>query len=577
MKNRSIIIIISIALVTCFSCNRNNPTLQLVENMEFVTYQGGAIITMEGEQMQEVEAVVVDGDKIVYQGDLDEVKKVYGKTTIRDLNGKTMLPGFIEPHVHPSIAVTVLPNEIIGPYDWDLPGGIKKGAKTKDEFRERLRSALSERANEDEMFLVWGYHQMWHGELSRQELNNIAGDQPLGIIHRSFHEFFVNDAALEKLNITKDEFENLPQVDWKKGHFYEAGWLAVLPKIVGALFVPSKLKQGTEMMNTIIQKNGITTIAEPGFPSSNFLLEYGMYQSSMSIAPPYDLYLIPNGTRLYHAKGGNEAALEFIEGLPEYNSTHLTFLPKQVKLFADGAMYSQLMQMKEGYSDHHEGQWMTNLDLLKSQVEFYWENNYKIHVHANGDLGIQEMIDMVAPLKKEKDFDHRFTLHHMAYFTSDQAEQMKALKMEASVNPYYLWALSDKYSEEGLGEERATHLVRTKSLLDNDIPVSFHSDFSMAPLSPLTLAWVAVNRVTSGGKHVSQNQRISVYEGLKAITIDAARTLNLEHEIGSIAKGKRANFVILEQNPFLINPMKLKDIIIHSTIHNGNEFINMTK
>lgn len=555
-----------------FSCHQEILIDPAIDNSKLITYFGGHIITMDGSKFEEVEAVVIEGDSILFVGSTKDAKRVYGRTAMVDLDGKTMLPGFIEPHVHPSIAVTVLPNEIIGPYDWDLPGGIKKGAKSEKEFRERLTNALAKRAKADEVFIVWGYHQMWHGELSRTILNEIAGDQPVGIIHRSFHEFFVNDAALKIMNIEEKEFKDQPQVDWGKGHFYEAGWLAVVPKIAGALFVPSKLQKGMAMMNTIIQKNGITTIAEPGFPSSNFMLEYGMYKSSMDIEPPYDLYLIPNGTRLYHVHGGNEGAKEFIEKLPNYNSTQLTFLPKQVKLFADGAMYSQLMQMKDGYEDDHEGQWMTGLDVLKKQVEFYWNNNYKIHVHANGDLGIEELINMVGPLRNEKNFEHRFTLHHMAYFSPDQANKMGELKMEASVNPYYLWALSDKYAEEGLGVERATHLVRTKSLLENDIPVSFHSDFSMAPLSPLTLAWVAVNRVTSGGKKVSQHERISVYEGLRSITIDAARTLNLESEIGSIAVGKRANFVILEEHPLKIDPIELKDIKIYSTIYRGQEF-----
>ena len=147
-------------------------------------------------------------------------------------------------------------------------------------------------------------------------------------------------------------------------------------------------------------------------------------------------------------------------------------MPKQIKLFADGAIYSQLMQMKEGYTDGHEGEWMTPLQLLENQIQFYWDNNYKIHVHANGDLGIQELIDMVDPLYKEKPYDHSFTLHHMGYFTTDQADQMADLEMEASVNPFYLWALSDKYSEFGLGKERAASLVRTNSLVERDIPIS---------------------------------------------------------------------------------------------------------
>jgi hypothetical protein len=92
----------------------------------------------------------------------------------------------------------------------------------------------------------------------------------------------------------------------------------------------------------------------------------------------------------------------------------------------------------------------------------------------------------------------------------------------------------------------------------------------MAPMEPLTLAWTAINRVTSQNSSFSQDQKISVYEGMKAITIDAARTLNLEKQIGSIAEGKRSNLVILNENPFSVNPMKIKDIKVLATIFEGN-------
>lgn len=552
----------------CVACDSSMKSQITVDPSDTATiYHGGEILTMDGSAPDYIESVVIDDGTIVYTGDLNGAKNTYVNASTIDLLGKVMMPGFIEPHVHPSIASTVLPNTIIAPHDWALPSGIQKGVKTKSEYRKRLTDALKGQ-KKDEMFLTWGYHQLWHGELSRQELNDLAGDQPVGIIHRSFHEFYVNDAAIKLLGLQEDDFAQHPQVNWAKGHFYEGGWMAVVPKIGPVLFNPVKLGEGMAMMTQLVLDNGITTIAEPGFPSTSFFFEYGLYKQALE-ASPFDVFLIPNGTRLYHGQGGNEEALSFIDSLENHNAGNLRFLPKQIKLFADGAIYSQLMQMKEGYTDGHEGEWMTPLQLLENQIQFYWDNDYKIHVHANGDLGIQELIDMVEPLYDEKPYDHRFTLHHMGYFTSDQADQMASLKMEASVNPFYLWALSDKYSEFGLGEERAESLVRINSLAERDIPISFHSDFSMAPLSPLTLAWVAVNRVTAGGNKVSQEERVTPYQAMRAITIDAARTLDLEESIGSIEVGKRANFVILESDPLKVDPMEIKDVQVFGTVFDG--------
>ena len=209
------------------------------------------------------------------------------------------------------------------------------------------------------------------------------------------------------------------------------------------------------------------------------------------------------------------------------------------------------MQMEDGYSDGFEGQWMTPLALFEEQMNFYWDKGYKINIHANGDLGIQRCLDIAEKMmKRNPRKNHRLTLHHIGYFTDEQADQIQQLGIEASANPYYLWALADKYSEYGLGPDRARNMVHMKSLKDRDVPFSLHSDFGMAPLEPLTLAWTAVNRVTSEHTLVSQDQRIDVFTAMQGITINAARTLELEDEIGSIKVGKTANFTLLEENPF---------------------------
>jgi len=113
-----------------------------------------------------------------------------------------------------------------------------------------------------------------------------------------------------------------------------------------------------------------------------------------------------------------------------------------------------------------------------------------------------------------------------------------------------------------------------KLLFDRDIPMSFHSDFAMAPAEPLTLAWTAINRVTSEGTEITQDQRIDVYTAMKAITITAAHTLMLENEIGSIKVGKTSNFTILEENPFKVDPMHIKDIFVVGSIYHGKVHLN---
>ncbi len=567
-------ILIVFLIVTFISCNKtsNETKKSFSDNLNTVVYYGGDIISMDGKELELVESIVSQNDEIVFIGSKEEALKRFPNGKKHDLKNHVMMPGFVEPHVHPSLAATMLPNEIIAPYDWVLPNGTKKGVTGHEAYMERITNSITQNAKEGQMYFIWGYHQLWHGELSRDIINVITKDKPVGIIHRSFHEIYLNDAAIALLGIKKEDFKGNPQVEWEKGHFFEGGWLALVPKMAPIMLEPTRYMEGLGMMTQLIQKNGITTVAEPGFPSADFNGELTLLKKEMAKNPPYDVYLIPSGTQLFGMKGGNKEAMAFMETLDSlYNTDNIQFLPKQVKLFSDGAIYSQLMQMKDNYTDGHHGEWMTPLDLFKDQISMYWDNGYKIHVHSNGDKGIQQVLDyLTLDQKRNPRKDHRLTLHHMGYFTDEMAEEIKALGVESSVNPYYLWALADKYSENGLGKERGENLVRINSLVKRNIPVSFHSDFSMAPMEPLTLAWTAVNRVTSQNSSFSQDQKISVFDAMKAITIDAARTLNLEKQIGSIAKGKKANFVILDKSPFSIEPIKIKDIKVLATVFKGD-------
>lgn len=223
--------------------------------------------------------------------------------------------------------------------------------------------------------------------------------------------------------------------------------------------------------------------------------------------------------------------------------------------------------------DGHEGEWLTEPEELASKAKGYWDTGYQLHIHTNGDKGHEVVLDIIENLIKEnpKD-DHRTTLHHLGYSTEAQSKRIADLNMLVSANPYYLYVLGDKYSEMGLGPERATKIFRGQSLIENDIPLSLHSDFTMAPVKPLTLAWVAANRITGNGNQLSPELQISLDEALRAVTIEAAYAIRMEDQIGSIKVGKKADFTILEQDPYAIPLEKLKDIPIWGTVFEGEVF-----
>jgi predicted amidohydrolase YtcJ len=138
-----------------------------------------------------------------------------------------------------------------------------------------------------------------------------------------------------------------------------------------------------------------------------------------------------------------------------------------------------------------------------------------------------------------------------------------------SANPYYPVALADNYRSNGLDPERADNMVRVGDVDKAGISYSLHSDMPMAPGQPLFLMWSAVNRVTNDGNLRGPDQRVSPVGALKAVTLDAAYSLQMEKDVGSIEPGKLANFTILADNPIKIDPMKIKDIAVLGTVQEG--------
>ncbi|MCP4403262.1 MAG: amidohydrolase family protein, partial [bacterium] len=284
---------------------------------------------------------------------------------------------------------------------------------------------------------------------------------------------------------------------------------------------------------------------------------------------PFRFYFIPDGKSLaaLHLEGDligeTEKVLEWGEGMT-------SFLPKQVKLFADGAIYSQLMQMKDGYLDGHKGEWMMNLDIFERSFQKYWDAGYQLVIHQNGDAGLERVLNTLETnMRRNPRHDHRTTAVHFGFSTKEQVIRLKALGAIVSANPYYTVALADKYSEAGVGPERAQEMVRLGDVERAGISFSFHSDMPMAPEKPVYLMDCAVNRITSSGKVAGPNQRVSREKALEAVTIDAAYSLRLEDEMGSIEAGKMANFTVLEDNPLTIAAKHIKDIKVWGTVHEG--------
>ncbi|HGG64865.1 MAG TPA: amidohydrolase [Rhodobacteraceae bacterium] len=519
-------------------------------------------------------AVAVRDGNILEAGTLESLKPwLEGADYIIDerFDDKTIMPGFIDPHLHPFIGAILLPTTFITALEWNLPDRRVPATIGRKAYLLALKENFAKDDGALPLFVTWGYHQLWHGEITRSDLNNVSASRPIMVWHRSFHEFILNDAAIELLDISQEVMYRHPQIDAERGRFYETGAMAAIAALKPFLFSESWFGRGLQQLHRVLQHGGHTTVADMAWGIFDFEMEWAALVRSMDTdVPPYRCMLIPTGIPHLDVSVDPEATFAQVKSLCE-RGTKALFFDDHVKFFADGALFSELFQLEPpGFIDGHEGEWMTPPHALIDAMRPYWNAGWKIHIHCTGNLGLELALDALAALQFERPrFDHRFTIEHFGTSTEEQVARIKALGAIVSANIWYLHELGEVFANTSIGYERASQMVRLGSLARANVPFALHSDYTMAPAEPLVAAWVAVNRVTQSGAVFCENERVSVHQAMQAITINAAIMLGQENRIGSIRAGKKADFTVLDEDPYKVDPMLLKDIRIHATVFEG--------
>ncbi|MFP6582765.1 MAG: amidohydrolase [Candidatus Hydrogenedentota bacterium] len=536
-------------------------------NARYVAVEDGRILGV-GKSLDEL-SVWLDG----YEYRLD--------TKFRD---KVLLPGLIDPHLHPLLGAVLLPTEFITPEDWTLPTGQIKGVRTPEAYRDRLVELVAA-APKDKPFITWGYHELWHGELDRNALDQIDSERIVIVWQRSFHEIIVNSAAMAFLGFeTEEELTkalDVPGVDplhanFTAGQFSETALAIVLPRLQSTILAPSHLGKGMKMLQQMLRSNGVTTIADMAtgiFAPYN--VEAGLIRQTFERSDsPARVVLVPNVKSMIAGMGSAEAVVDYLHEQQAKQQGHRVFLNNRIKLLADGAFFAQYMRLNPpGYSDGHKGKWLTEPAELEEIARVFWNADFEIHCHVNGDEGLDVVLNTLETLQRESPRpNHRFTLEHFGYATSTQARRVHALGALVSAQPNYLYVLSDIYAKHGMGYDRASRMVMLGTLERQGTVVALHSDLTMAPAEPLFLAWIAANRINMEGSVMAPSERLSLDAALRAITIDAAYVIGLEHEVGSIVSGKRADFAVLEEDPYEVGAIGLKDISVWGVVFEGEVY-----
>ncbi|MGA1182669.1 MAG: amidohydrolase [Ilumatobacteraceae bacterium] len=551
-------------------------------NNSTTVFVAKSFITMD-DALPRAEAVAVRGGEIVAVGTLDQVTAKLTEPFHIDysLQHHVVMSGLIDQHLHPLLGATTLTTEVIAPEDWVLPETVHRAATTPEQYDERLRTAHRNLPNGEWLF-SWGFHRLWHGVLTRARLDSLAGDRPVAVWQRSCHEWILNTAALNAIGFTRDKAMGTAyeytQLDFDAGHFWENGWMKVLsPYLMPVFMTRTRFEIGLELLVSYLHMNGVTAINEPGI---HWRLEpWDLYQQILGrdSTPVLSTFMVDGRNQVLKNLSPADTIANAQRQVERGRGTKVLVLDRHAKLFADGAIVSQMMQMKDPYLDdqgnpdpHHHGEWIMEPHELRRAFDTYWDAGWQLHIHVNGDHGLEVLTDIIEDAQRRTPrIDHRTVIVHFANSNEPLIDRLRAAGAIVSANPYYPVGFADKYAKHGLGPERADAMVRAQSVLRRGMHLSYHSDLPICASDPLRMAGWGVNRITASGRVAGPEQRIGVHDALRAVTIEAAYSWRMEDTLGSITVGKRANFTVLDQNPYEVDPSKLDTIRVLGTVYEG--------
>ncbi|AAZ24744.1 amidohydrolase [Colwellia psychrerythraea] len=561
--------------VFMFSCSvdESKETLPKTQTSQSISsiYYGGDILTMVGDSPHYVEAVVESEGRIVFTGDKSKALN-FTKNTLNHVNlqGKTMLPGFIDGHGHVvnTGLQSLLANLLPAP-----DGGAQSHADIVD-----IMTAWSNDSNNQEVInsLGWimglGYDDGQLAEKahpSAEVLDKISTEIPILLIHQSGHFGAMNSKAIELLGLTaasKDPqggvYRRNPD-GTPNGVLEENAFFNSFYPILGKM--TQELKDKSFIAGQLSYASFGYTTAQDG---------RSMADESATMARASQANKLLIDVVSYPDIIVNRKSLT-----TQYNSAQYTnkYRIAGAKLTLDGSPQGKTAWLSEPYhappfgqNAHYAGYGVITNDEAAKYLSDAFENNWQIITHANGDKAIDQLVYAInIAAKQHGNEDRRPVLIHGQTLRADQIQSLVKLKIFPSLFPMHTFYWGDWHVESVLGHPRADFISPTKSVLEAGLKFTSHHDSPVTKPSSLRVLDATVNRTTRSGVILGPSERVSPYIALKALTDWAAYQHFEEKNKGTITVGKQADFVILDKNPLKIEKVNLGKLKILQTISYG--------
>lgn len=572
MLKKIIPTIVSLSLVAgCGSNTGNNVSVEPkpAKVTKAHLYYNGDIIPMNTIKPSMVEAVVEQGGRIVYVGNLAKAKDQFADIEQVDLEGKTLLPGFIDPHSHFGMV-----SNSMGQVDLNSPpvGDISS-------IEQMLAALVAYKKDNNiadgEWVYGWGYDESQLTDKrhpTKMELDKALPNNPVYIQHTSGHMGVANSLALKEMQVSA-ETENpeggmigrLPNSNEPNGLVQETAMYPFVGHMLQVL--NSKQAEFFDQTQNFYARNGITT-AQDGMTDREAIRFFQSQadQGKLKI----DLVSLAGFSEL--ESNLKDSELKF----KDYKNG---FKVQGTKVIADGspqgktAFFTQpYLTQVEGCDKDCTGLPSVSQETLNDLFKLAYEADNQLFIHANGDASIDMIIKAheyaAEALNQPLDKDRRTIVIHSQFVRDDQLQTFKQYNIEPSffTNHAYFWG---DVHVENLGKKRAEFLSPIVSADKLGLKYTNHSDATVTPIDPVFTLWTAVNRLSRSGKLIGSEQKASPYQALKSITSHAAYQLYEEDSKGTLEVGKVADFVVLDKNPLTVKPMEIRDIKVVTTIKNG--------
>ncbi|MEM8498869.1 MAG: amidohydrolase [Pseudomonadota bacterium] len=541
----------------------NDPNTASSNSMATDVYHNGTIITVAPDN-PEVAAIAVRDGRILAIGSLASVSAVAGdNATLHDLQGATMLPGFIDAHGHISFtAFNQASANVSAP---------PVGQATNMDEVVSLLSQFAENNPNERWITGWGYDDSLLDQRrhpTRHDLDKVSTERPVAIRHVSGHFLACNTLCLERAGVNADTED--PQ---------------------GGIF---RREKASNQPDGVIEESAMAPVFAV-MPEPDKARRLHLLKKAQDYYASYGVTTVQDGAAgasdidlLREAASNGELFLDIVaypyaaymgEQLEQYTPTAYqdNFRIGGFKIVLDGSPQGKTAWLTKPYLHPPHGQeegYLGYAILKDEQVQKYVElalgDGIQLLAHANGDAAADQLIDAIsAAAEKFAAKDHRTVMIHAQTARDDQIDQMLALGMIPSYFSAHTFYWGDWHRDSVFGEERAKRISPLRTSADRGLRYTTHNDTPIVPPDMMRLWWASVNRITRSGKVLGFEQRATAMEALKSMTIDAAYQYREEDDKGSIEVGKMADLVILEENPFKVDSRNLKDITVLQTIKRG--------